>query len=53
MRLLSRGMILEALEAMAGELEAMGTARCEEIVLAGGAALVLLYNAREAECLAR
>lgn len=48
MSLLSRTMILRALEALAGELEAMGTAQREEIVLAGGAALVLLYNAREA-----
>lgn len=48
MRLLSRAMILRALEELARELEATGTARREEIVLAGGAALVLLYNAREA-----
>jgi hypothetical protein len=47
MRLLSQTMIREALEALARELEAMGTARQEEIVLAGGAALVLMYNARE------
>jgi hypothetical protein len=48
MRLLSRAMILEALEALARELAAMETSRQEEIVLAGGAALVLMYNAREA-----
>jgi hypothetical protein len=48
MSLLSRAMILRALEALAGELEATGRAEREEIVLAGGAALVLLYNAREA-----
>jgi len=48
MRLLSRAMILETLEALAHELEALGTTRQEEIVLAGGAALVLKYNAREA-----
>jgi hypothetical protein len=47
MKLLSRAMILEALEELARELAAMGKGR-EEIVLAGGAALVLLYNAREA-----
>ncbi len=41
-------MILEALEALACELAAMGTRRQEEILLAGGAALVLMYNAREA-----
>lgn len=48
MRLLSRAMILTALEALARELEAMGKTRQEEIVLAGGAALVLMYNARDA-----
>ncbi len=47
MRLLTRAMILKALETLAHELAAMGTRR-EEIVLAGGAALVLKYNAREA-----
>jgi hypothetical protein len=47
MKLLSRAMILEALEELARELAAIGKKR-EEIVLAGGAALVLLYNAREA-----
>jgi hypothetical protein len=41
-------MILAALEELARELAAMGTTRQEEIVLAGGAALVLIYNAREA-----
>lgn len=48
MRLLSRAMIFEALETLARELEALGTRRQEEIVLAGGAALVLMYLAREA-----
>lgn len=48
MNLLSRAMILQALEALARELEAIGATRREEIVLAGGAALVLMYNAREA-----
>src|SRR4051794_3519783 len=48
MRLLSRAMILTALEELARELAAMGTTRQEEIVLAGGAALVLMDNAREA-----
>ncbi len=48
MSLLSRAMIVSALEELAGELEATGTAPREEIVLAGGAALVMLYNAREA-----
>lgn len=48
MKLLSRTMILKALEALARELEAKAPTRKEEIVLAGGAALVLLYNAREA-----
>jgi hypothetical protein len=47
MKLLSRAMILEALEALARELEATGATR-QEIVIAGGAALVLMYNAREA-----
>jgi Nucleotidyltransferase of unknown function (DUF6036) len=47
MNLLSRAMIVEALEELASELAAMGEER-EEIVLAGGAALVLLYNARDA-----
>jgi hypothetical protein len=41
-------MILEALEELASELASMGTTQQEEIVLAGGAALVLIYNAREA-----
>ena len=45
MKLLSQGMIREALEALARELDAEGAR--EEIVLAGGAALVLMYNARE------
>jgi hypothetical protein len=44
---LSRALIVEALEELARELPAMGKER-EEIVLAGGAALVLLYNARDA-----
>lgn len=48
MQLLSRAAILNALEALARELEVPGTTRQEEIVLGGGAALVLLYNAREA-----
>ncbi len=48
MNLLSRAMILRALEVLADELEATGSVQREEIVLAGGAALVLLYNAREA-----
>jgi hypothetical protein len=48
MRLLSRAMILRALEELARELEATGMRGKEEIALAGGAALVLLYNAREA-----
>lgn len=48
MRLLSRVTILKALEELARELGAMGTTGQEEIVLAGGAALVLMYNAREA-----
>lgn len=47
MKLLSHAMIREALEALARELEAAGSTRQEEIVLAGGAALVLMYNARE------
>ena len=47
MKLLSQAMIREALEALARELEAEGTTRQEEIVLAGGAALVLMYNARD------
>jgi hypothetical protein len=47
MKLLSQAMIREALEALAQELEAEGTTRQEEIVLAGGAALVLMYNARD------
>jgi len=46
MKLLSHALILEALEALARELEAAGSTR-QEIVLAGGAALVLLYNARD------
>ncbi|HYN19323.1 MAG TPA: DUF6036 family nucleotidyltransferase [Thermoanaerobaculia bacterium] len=46
MPLLSRAMILRALEALARELEAMEVPK-EEIVLAGGAALVLMYNARD------
>ncbi len=42
-------MILEALEELARELESQGSvAPREEIVIAGGAALVLLYNARDA-----
>jgi hypothetical protein len=48
MKLLSRTAILEALEALARELERMGIQTREEIVVAGGAALVLIYNAREA-----
>jgi len=48
MSLLSRTDILEALEALARELEAMEIPVREEIVVAGGAALVLIYNAREA-----
>jgi len=48
MTLLSRAMILEALEALARELETTRTVRREEVVIAGGAALVLMYNAREA-----
>ncbi|HSG39677.1 MAG TPA: DUF6036 family nucleotidyltransferase, partial [Thermoanaerobaculia bacterium] len=46
MKLLSRDDILRALQALAGELspEAPPT----EIIVGGGAALVLLYNAREA-----
>jgi len=48
MRLLSRADILEALEALARELETTGVESREEIVLAGGAALVLLFNARDA-----
>jgi hypothetical protein len=47
MSLLSRADILAALEALARELETTETVR-EEIVVAGGAALVLLFNAREA-----
>lgn len=47
MKLLSHAMIREALEALARELETAGSTRQEEIVLAGGAALVLMYNARE------
>jgi Nucleotidyltransferase of unknown function (DUF6036) len=47
MKLLSQSMIRDALEALARELEAMGSTQQEEIVLAGGAALVLLYNARD------
>jgi hypothetical protein len=45
-RLLSRDQILAALEALARELEAMGSSA--ELVIGGGAALVLLYNARDA-----
>jgi hypothetical protein len=41
-------MILRALEALASELRAAEMTQPVEIVLAGGAALVLLYNAREA-----
>ena len=41
-------MILQALEELARELTATETPHRVEIVLAGGAALVLLYNAREA-----
>lgn len=41
-------MILGALEALASELMAAERTQRVEIVLAGGAALVLLYNAREA-----
>jgi hypothetical protein len=48
MQLLSRAMILAALEELARELAATGMTRQEEIVIAGGAALVLMYNAREA-----
>jgi Nucleotidyltransferase of unknown function (DUF6036) len=45
MRLLSRDEILKALEALSGELSPESPT---EIVVGGGAALVLLYNAREA-----
>jgi Nucleotidyltransferase of unknown function (DUF6036) len=45
MSFLSRETILEAFEALARELESSGASY--EVVIAGGAALVLLYNARE------
>lgn len=48
MDLLSRAKILSALEELARELEPAGVGRPVEIVLAGGAALVLMYNARDA-----
>ncbi|MEA2695186.1 MAG: hypothetical protein QOJ16_4573 [Acidobacteriota bacterium] len=48
MSLLSRSDIVEALEALARELEALENYTQEEILVAGGAALVLIYNAREA-----
>jgi hypothetical protein len=47
MSLLSHSDILNALEELARELEALAPGMREEIVIAGGAALVLLYNARE------
>ncbi|HYO11804.1 MAG TPA: DUF6036 family nucleotidyltransferase [Thermoanaerobaculia bacterium] len=46
MRLLSRDQILAALEALAVELEKTGSST--DVVIGGGAALVLLYNARDA-----
>jgi hypothetical protein len=46
--LLSRSDILEAFELLAGVLEEAGTDTQAEIVIAGGAALVLLYGARQA-----
>jgi hypothetical protein len=46
MKLLLRADILEALEALAGELEVRKLPT--EILVGGGAALVLLYDAREA-----
>lgn len=48
MRLLSRATILAALEALARELESTAGQPRPEIVIAGGAALVLLYGARDA-----
>ena len=48
MSLLSRADILRALEALARELEASGATIRNEIVVAGGAAIVVLYAARDA-----
>jgi hypothetical protein len=48
MPLLSRADILHAFDLLARELEATGAVPRYEIVIAGGAALVLLYGAREA-----
>jgi hypothetical protein len=48
MSLLSRADILRAFEALADELEPGTAAARAEIVVAGGAALVVLYGAREA-----
>ena len=48
MSLLSRADILRAFEALAHEFEAGTTTSRGEIVVAGGAALVVLYGAREA-----
>lgn len=46
MRLLTRKDIVQAIETLAEELKPMGAS--QEIFVLGGAALVLLYNAREA-----
>jgi hypothetical protein len=46
--LLSRADILRAFEALARELEASGATTRDEIVVAGGAAIVVLYGTREA-----
>jgi len=48
MNLLSRADILRAFEALAREIETSGAPRRDEIVVAGGAAMVMLYGAREA-----
>jgi Nucleotidyltransferase of unknown function (DUF6036) len=48
MNLLGRADILRAFEALAQELEAGVTGTRDEVVVAGGAAMVLLYDAREA-----
>lgn len=47
MKLLSREMIVAALESLALELAAIGSTRKEELALGGGAALILLFNARD------
>jgi Nucleotidyltransferase of unknown function (DUF6036) len=48
MKLLSRSDILSAFEMLAQELDSTGATSKEEILVAGGAAVVVLYGTREA-----